>query len=101
MVDSEPDGFRTVNYAVRSWRGPTGPKLEQLGWPEIDIVYRPGTRIPERATLHLRTVDRRSLQIDLESLSADPAPSRLRLRERPGMEPRSLDGRVMAPAHHL
>ena len=72
MVDSEPDGFRTVNYAVRSWRGPTGPKLEQLGWPEIDIVYRPGTRIPERATLHLRTVDRRSLQIDLESLSAIP-----------------------------
>ena len=68
--DPTASGLSTMRFAAG--REPTGPKLEQLGWPEIDIIYRPGTRIPERATLHLRTVDRRSLQIDLESLSAIP-----------------------------
>lgn len=72
MVDSEPDGYRTVNYAVRFWPTAGGRKLEQLGWPEIDIRYRPGTRDPEGATLHLRTVDRRSLEIDIRCLTAIP-----------------------------
>ncbi|HWE54570.1 MAG TPA: hypothetical protein VG435_03615 [Acidimicrobiales bacterium] len=70
MVDSEPDGFRTVNYAVRCWPSSTGRKIEQLGWPEIDIRYRSGSRVPEGATLHLRTVDRKSLEIDIDCLTA-------------------------------
>ncbi|MDA8045874.1 MAG: hypothetical protein M0Z30_11655 [Actinomycetota bacterium] len=72
MVDSEPDGFRTVNYAVRYWPTATGRRLEQLGWPEVDIRYRPGTRIPEGATIHLRTVDRRPLDIEVDCLTSIP-----------------------------
>jgi hypothetical protein len=72
MVDSEPNGYRTVNYAVRFWPTSTGRQLEQLGWPEIDIRYRPGTRIPEGATLHLRTVDRRPLEIEIDCLTSMP-----------------------------
>jgi hypothetical protein len=72
MVEEDPDGFRTINYAVRFWPTATGRKLEQLGWPEIDIRYRPGTRYPEGATLHLKTVDRRPLDIDIACLTAIP-----------------------------
>ena len=52
------------------WPTSTGRKLEQLGWPEIDIRYRPGTRIPEGATLHCRTVDRRPLEIEIDCLNS-------------------------------
>jgi hypothetical protein len=72
MVEEDPDGFRTLNYAVRVWPSATGRKMEQLGWPEIDIRYRPGTRIPEGATLHLKTVDRKSLELDIECLTGIP-----------------------------
>jgi hypothetical protein len=65
MVEEDPDGFRTLNYAVRFWPSATGRKVEQLGWPEIDIEYRPGTRYPERARLRLKTVDRKPLEVDL------------------------------------
>jgi len=70
MVEENPDGFRTLNYAVRFWPSATGRKVEQLGWPEIDIRYRSGTRYPEGATLHLKTVDRKPLEIEIETLTS-------------------------------
>ena len=44
IVQEQPDGYRTLNDASRVW--PDG-RVEQLGWPEVDIVYAPGTRIPD------------------------------------------------------
>ncbi|MBX3314198.1 MAG: hypothetical protein KF906_07740 [Actinobacteria bacterium] len=72
MVEEDADGFRTLNYAVRVWPGPTGRRMEQLGWPEIDIRYRPGTRFPEGATIRCTTVDRRDLEIELDCTTAIP-----------------------------
>jgi hypothetical protein len=65
ILQEDPDGTRTLNAASRVW--PDG-RHEQLGWPELDIVYRSGTRDPERATLHLRTAARRSLAVEIEPL---------------------------------
>jgi hypothetical protein len=50
QVQEDPDGHRTHNDAVRVWGD---GRCEQLGWPELDIDYRSGTRHPEHATLHL------------------------------------------------
>ena len=72
MCEEDPDGFRTLNYAVRVWPSATGRKMEQLGWPEIDIRYRSGTRIPEGATLHLKTIDRKPLDLEIECLTGIP-----------------------------
>jgi hypothetical protein len=52
MAQEDPDGHRTHNDAVRIWRD---GRHEQLGWPEFDIAYRAGTRLPEHATMHLRS----------------------------------------------
>ena len=65
ICQEEPDGFRTLNDATRIWRD---GRHEQLGWPEVDITYRSGTRHPERATIHLRDSDRKPLEIDVETL---------------------------------
>ena len=72
MVEEDPDGFRTLNYAVRVWPSATGRRMEQLGWPRIDIRYRSGTRIPEGATLHCTTVDRKDLVIDITCVTGVP-----------------------------
>lgn len=72
MVDEDPDGFRTLNYAVRFWPSSKGRKTEQLGWPEVDIRYRPGSRYPLGATLHTRTVDRKPLELDITCLTGIP-----------------------------
>jgi hypothetical protein len=65
IVQEMPDGFRTLNDATRVW--PDG-HVEQLGWPEIEVAYRSGTRHPERATLHLAQRGGKPLTIDVETL---------------------------------
>jgi hypothetical protein len=65
IVQEGPDGFRTLNDATRVW--PDG-RIEQLGWPEVDITYTPGTRIPERATLALTERGGKPLTIEVDSL---------------------------------
>ena len=69
ICQESPDGFRTLNDATRVW--PHG-RVEQLGWPEIDITYSPGTRHPESATLHLRDADRKDVRIDVTTLGFVP-----------------------------
>jgi hypothetical protein len=51
IVQENPDGFRTLNTAKRVW--PDG-RTEQLGWPEVEISYRPGTREPQAARIGLK-----------------------------------------------
>ncbi len=65
ICQEEPDGFRTLNDATRIWRD---GRHEQLGWPEVDISYRSGTRHPERATIRLVDADGKPLVIDVETL---------------------------------
>lgn len=54
IVQENPDGFRTLNDATRVW---DDGRVEQLGWPRIEIAYRPGTRRPESVTLHMAAAD--------------------------------------------
>jgi hypothetical protein len=60
-----PDGFRTLTDATRVW---ADGRIEQLGWPDVDITYRSGTRHPTGATLHLRDAERKPLDIDIDTL---------------------------------
>ena len=57
-----------MNDVVRVWPEASGRRPEQLGWPDIDIHYASGTRIPTGATLQLRTPDRKDLTMEVESL---------------------------------
>jgi hypothetical protein len=65
IIQEDPDGTRTLNGASRVW---AGGRHEQLGWPELDIEYRSGTRLPTRATLHLRSPERRPVRVEVEPL---------------------------------
>jgi hypothetical protein len=65
IVQELPNGFRTLNDATRVWRD---GRVEQLGWPRIDISYRPGTRHPEHAVLHLTDPDGKPVVIEVDTL---------------------------------
>ncbi len=65
IVQEQPDGYRTLNDATRVW--PDG-RVEQLGWPEVEVVYEPGSRIPERATPHLTERGGKPLTVEVASL---------------------------------
>jgi hypothetical protein len=65
IVQESPDGFRTLNDATRVF--PDG-RVEQLGWPRVEIDYRPGTREPTGARLHLTTPDGSPLVVEVEPL---------------------------------
>ncbi|MFE1954788.1 hypothetical protein ACFW9D_30455 [Streptomyces sp. NPDC059524] len=70
VLQEDADGFRTLNDAtlVRP-----GHRDRQLGWPQADITYRPGTRHPERAVVHLiDPVDRKPLELGVEILASSP-----------------------------
>jgi hypothetical protein len=68
ILQEEPDGHRVMNEAVRVWPAAAGRSPEQLGWPEIDIAYRPGTRHPERAALALTERGGKPLTLEVETL---------------------------------
>ncbi|HYZ98698.1 MAG TPA: hypothetical protein VE575_08115, partial [Acidimicrobiales bacterium] len=65
IAQENPDGYRTLNAAARV--GPDG-RVEQLGWPEVEIAYTPGTRLPERATIGLRARGGKPLELEVTSL---------------------------------
>lgn len=53
IAQEDPDGTRTLTEARRVWGTQDDIKTEFLGFPEFDFEYRPGTRLPERLTVHL------------------------------------------------
>ncbi|HUP99223.1 MAG TPA: hypothetical protein VM093_02070 [Aeromicrobium sp.] len=65
VLQETPDGFRTLNDAVRI---DASGQIEQLGWPHVDIEYRPGTRHPVRARIDLTRRDGRAMTLDVEPL---------------------------------
>jgi hypothetical protein len=64
IAQEEPNGWRTLNDAVRVW---ADGRIEQLGWPRIHIDYRSGTRIPVSARIALTTPDGKPLTIELDT----------------------------------
>jgi hypothetical protein len=72
IVQELPDGTRVLNEAVRVWPAETGRPPEQLGWPDVEIHYRPGTRHPESAVLHLMQRGQRPVTVIVETLGFIP-----------------------------
>jgi hypothetical protein len=68
VVQEDADGHRSLNDAtlVRP-----GHRDRQLGWPQAEITYRPGTRHPERAVVHLGDV-RKPQELEVEILTSSP-----------------------------
>ncbi len=65
IVQEDADGYRTLNDATRVW--PNG-RVEQLGWPEVEITYRSATRLPERAAIRLTERGGKPLDLEVSSL---------------------------------
>ena len=68
ILQEDGNGTRQMNDVVRVFPAASGRPPEQLGWPEVDIHYRSGTRIPEGATLYLQQRGRKELVLEVESL---------------------------------
>jgi hypothetical protein len=69
IIQELPNGFRTLNDCTRIWKD---GRVEQLGWPVVDIHYRPGTRIPTGAKITATTRDGTAVRFDVESKLAVP-----------------------------
>ncbi|WP_406350810.1 hypothetical protein [Streptomyces sp. NBC_00658] len=70
VIQEDADGYRTLNDAtlVRD-----GHRDLQLGWPQADIAYRPGTRHPTSAVIHLtHPADRKPMELGVEVLTSSP-----------------------------
>ncbi len=72
ILQEDPDGFRTLNDAVRQWPAGSGRGIEQLGWPQVDVRYRSGTRLPLGATVHLRQRNGEPIAMEVEVLGSMP-----------------------------
>jgi hypothetical protein len=64
IIQEQADGFRTLNDCTRIWND---GRVEQLGWPRVEIDYTPGTRHPERARLHCTGADGSPVLIEVET----------------------------------
>jgi len=69
ILQENPDGYRTMNDAKRIWKD---GRVEQLGWPRVEIDYRPGTRHPESARLHLTDPAGNPLVLEVETQTSVP-----------------------------
>ncbi len=69
IIQEGPDGFRTLNDCTRVWHD---GRVEQLGWPRVEIRYTSGTRIPTGATITCTTPDGKPLVLEVESKLAVP-----------------------------
>jgi hypothetical protein len=69
ILQENPDGHRTLNDARRVW--PDG-RIDQLGWPRVEIDYRSGTRHPESARIHLTDAAGHPLTVEVETLASVP-----------------------------
>ncbi|WP_435770091.1 hypothetical protein [Nocardioides sp. SYSU DS0651] len=69
IIQETPDGFRTLNDCTRVWRD---GRVEQLGWPRVEIRYTSGTRVPTGATIHCTTPEGKDLVLEVTSKLAVP-----------------------------
>jgi len=68
IAQEDGNGTRTLNEAVRVYPAGSGRPPEQLGWPEFEIRYRPGTRQPETAVIRCRPCRSEPVDIEIETL---------------------------------
>jgi hypothetical protein len=68
IVQEDGDGTRTLNEARRIWPAADSRPPEQLGWPEVAIRYRSGTRHPEGATIHMTQRGGKPVTLEVETL---------------------------------
>ncbi|GAA4812060.1 hypothetical protein ACFQ0K_04495 [Nocardioides caeni] len=64
IIQETPDGYRTVNDCTRVWKD---GRVEQMGWPQVEIRYDPGTRVPTGATIACTTPDGKPLTFEVTS----------------------------------
>ena len=69
LIQEDPDGFRTFNDCTRIW---ADGRVEQLGWPRVEVAYASGTRVPTGATFHCTTPDGKPVLVEVESKLAVP-----------------------------
>jgi hypothetical protein len=69
ILQENADGYRTLNDAKRVW--PDG-RVDQLGWPRVEIGYRAGTRHPESARIQLTDGAGHPLSVEVETLTSVP-----------------------------
>ncbi|MCX5148902.1 hypothetical protein OHB36_19335 [Streptomyces sp. NBC_00320] len=72
IAQEDADGHRTLNEAVQVFPEDSGRHDVQLGWPQTEIRYRPGTRHPESAVVHLADPARKPLELGVEILNSSP-----------------------------
>ncbi|MGW8778279.1 hypothetical protein ACWGNM_09385 [Streptomyces sp. NPDC055796] len=72
IAQEEADGHRTLSEAVQVFPEDSGQGDVQLGWPQTEIRYRPGTRHPESAVVHLADPARKPLELGVEILNSSP-----------------------------
>jgi hypothetical protein len=64
IIQEDPSGFRSLNDCTRIWRD---GRVEQLGWPRVQIHYTSGTRIPYGATISACAADGSPVVFEVES----------------------------------
>jgi hypothetical protein len=64
IIQESPDGFRTLNDASRIF---ADGRVEQLGWPRVELDYEPGSRHPRGARLHLTAPGGEPLLVEVET----------------------------------
>ncbi|WP_392894083.1 hypothetical protein [Streptomyces sp. LN699] len=72
VVQEDADGHRTLNEAVQVFPAGDDRNDVQLGWPHTDIRYRPGSRHPESAVVHLTDPTRKPLELGVRVLNSSP-----------------------------
>lgn len=69
ILQEDPDGYRTLNDCQRIW--PDG-RVEQLGWPRVQVHYPSGGRMPTGATLRCTSGAGAPIVVEVGSLLAAP-----------------------------
>ncbi|AQT71517.1 hypothetical protein [Streptomyces sp. fd1-xmd] len=72
IVQEDADGHRTLNEALQVFPEGDGRADVQLGWPHTEIRYRPGSRHPQSAVIHLTDPSRKLLELGVEILNSSP-----------------------------
>lgn len=69
IIQEHPNGHRILNDSTRVWKD---GRIEQLGWPKVDVDYISGSRIPTGATITTTTQNGTPIRFDVESKLAVP-----------------------------
>jgi hypothetical protein len=69
ILQEDPSGYRTLNDCPRIW---ADGRVEQLGWPRVEISYASGTRTPTGAVITCTTPTGTPVRLEVESLLPMP-----------------------------